>query len=242
MICRPQALLFDFGDTLLREGPVGMLAGAMAVLELAHDKGRRSPERVAAAMGELMADLDPRRRSAQLEPPPETMWRLVYEPLNIRFRVPLTEVEWAFWSAATRWTVEPGLQEALAEVQALDIPWGVLSNTMFRGETVARQLELSGVAGFRWVMASSDYVLRKPHPRLFELAARRLGVGPNQVWFVGDSYENDVCGAAKVGMVPIWYRPGAGSGRQAPPAAHVIDTWSAFAMLLKNAQPVPSES
>ena len=228
MLTPPRGVLFDFGNTLLREGPVNLEAGAAAVLALARDQAGCTPTQLAAAMTEVMNDLEPRRRAALLEPPPATIGRLVYDPLGIAFDVQPDDVEWAFWSAATSWELEPGINAAIEAVERANIPWAVLSNTMFRGQTIARQLALSGLRGtHRFVMASAEYVLRKPHPRLFAIAAARLMEPPHDLWFIGDSHEHDVCGSAAAGLVPLWYCP-RGAGGAPAPAVQVIGSWGEF--------------
>jgi hypothetical protein len=52
---RRRGVLFDFGDTLLREGPVDLLAGATAALEQAAHTGGCSAVELADAMERLMA-------------------------------------------------------------------------------------------------------------------------------------------------------------------------------------------
>jgi len=84
-----------------------------------------------------VADLDTRRRASQLELSPDAFRRLVYDPLGIRFDQSLIEVEWAFWSAATSWTVEMGARQVLDFLQDRQVPCAVLSNTMVRSETVS---------------------------------------------------------------------------------------------------------
>jgi len=231
----PRGVLFDFGNTLLREGPVNLEAGAAAVLALARDQAACTPTHLAAAMTEVMNDLEPRRRTALLEPPPGTIGRLVYSPLGITFDVQPEDVEWAFWSAATSWELEPGINVAIEAVERANIPWAVLSNTMFRGQTIARQLALSGLRGSpRFVMASADYTLRKPHPRLFAIAAARLREPPHDLWFIGDSHEHDVCGSAAARLVPLWYCPH-GAVSAAAPAVQIIGSWKTFPDLLAKA-------
>ena len=233
MLSPPRAVIFDFGDTLLREGPTDFLAGAGAVLALARPPVRPGAAELAAALGDLMADLDPRRRSAQIEVPPAAVRCLVYEPLGLAFDCEPVELEWAFWSAATSWSPEPGVHEALAALVARGVPCAVLSNSMFSAVTVSRQLGASGVtAPFRFVMTSSEFVLRKPHRRLFQLAAARLGEDPAGIWFVGDSIDYDVAGAADAGLVPLWYAAQSPFG-SCDRAAGVIRHWSEFAALLR---------
>src|SRR6266576_322087 len=187
MLAAPRGVLFDFADTLLCEGPVNLEAGAAAVLALARDEGACTSTQLAAAMTDVMNDLQPRRLAALIEPSPATSGRLVYGPLGLVFDVQPEDVEWAFWKAATTWELEPGINAAIAAVERANIPWGVLSNTMFRGQTIERQLALSGLAGsHRFVMTSADYTLRKQTPRLFAIAAARLMDQPSGLGFIGD--------------------------------------------------------
>lgn len=230
-LVRSRGVLFDFGDTLLREGPTDFLAGATAVLALARDTAGCSAPVLADIMRDLMADLDPRRRAAQIELPPETVWRLIYEPLGLTFDHEATVVEWAFWSAATSWTPEPGIAPVLKLLHAHRLRCAVLSNTMFRSHVIGRQLAANGLGPFQFVMASCEEILRKPHVRLFKRAVQRLGENARDVWFVGDSLEYDIKGAARAGLVPIWYgRKADAEGAQ--DAARAVATWDEFAALL----------
>lgn len=232
-LTKPRGVLFDFGDTLMREGPVDLRAGAAAVLAIAATTNGCTADQLAQAFAALMADLNPRRRASQLEPPPHTVWRLIYEPLGIRFAASPVDVEWTFWAGATTWTIEPGAVEAVASLARAGIPSAVLSNTMFRAETIARHLAANGFEkAFRWVMTSADFVLRKPHRRLFELAARRMGEAPADLWFIGDSWEFDVAGAVGAGLVPIWYCPGV-PAQEPESVVHALPNWLAFEELLE---------
>ena len=67
-ITAPRGVLFDFGGTLLREGPVNLEAGAVAVLALARDRAACTPAELAAAMTEVMNDLEPRRGEEKFVP------------------------------------------------------------------------------------------------------------------------------------------------------------------------------
>jgi len=48
--------------------------------------------------------------------------------------------------------------------------------------------------------------LRKPDPRIYQLAAKRLGVRPEQCLFVGDGGSQELSGALRVGMHPVLLR------------------------------------
>lgn len=119
---RPRAILFDFGDTLLREGPVDVFAGVEAVLALATETGGTTARELADALTAVLEDLEPRRRSSQLELPTIMTWRLVYEPRGVRFDTPDADLEWAFWKAATTHGPEmketSGVASSIAETRS----------------------------------------------------------------------------------------------------------------------------
>ena len=50
------------------------------------------------------------------------------------------------------------------------------------------------------VVSSADVGLRKPDPRIFELACANVGVSPNASVHVGDHVYADVLGASAAGM------------------------------------------
>jgi putative hydrolase of the HAD superfamily len=58
---------------------------------------------------------------------------------------------------------------------------------------------------FEFLIASSEYMVRKPNPLIFELALKKANLSASDVWFCGDSPTADVEGAASVGVFPIWY-------------------------------------
>lgn len=61
----------------------------------------------------------------------------------------------------------------------------------------------------------SDYLgVRKPHPKIFEKALRRMGALPEESVMVGDRLYSDIYGAKKVGMHTIWFRYGKYANRE----------------------------
>jgi len=45
---------------------------------------------------------------------------------------------------------------------------------------------------------------RKPSASLFEKAVKTLGVTPESTWMVGDTYQNDLAPAMKMGIRTVW--------------------------------------
>ncbi|MBO5432885.1 MAG: HAD-IA family hydrolase, partial [Clostridia bacterium] len=58
---------------------------------------------------------------------------------------------------------------------------------------------------FEFVMTSSDYFICKPNHILFDIALQKSGLSAEYVWYCGDNPQNDVEGAAQVGIFSVWY-------------------------------------
>jgi putative hydrolase of the HAD superfamily len=60
---------------------------------------------------------------------------------------------------------------------------------------------------FDEVVFSCSVGLKKPDPRIYELAIKRLDVKPENCIFIGDGGSRELTGAARVGMHPVLIRP-----------------------------------
>ncbi|HWQ19777.1 MAG TPA: HAD family hydrolase, partial [Methanotrichaceae archaeon] len=76
---------------------------------------------------------------------------------------------------------------------------GIVSN----GQRVFSELELKYLGlykHFHLVIFSSDLGYKKPDPRIFLAATQKLGLKPEEVMYIGDSFENDIIPSIKLGM------------------------------------------
>ncbi|HVL88062.1 MAG TPA: HAD family hydrolase [Candidatus Thermoplasmatota archaeon] len=55
-----------------------------------------------------------------------------------------------------------------------------------------------------FALSSEEAGAYKPHPRIFQLAARRFGLPPESILHVGDSLVDDVVGAKRTGFAAAW--------------------------------------
>lgn len=97
-------------------------------------------------------------------------------------------------AAAGRWELFPGAVELLATIKALGLSCGLLSNGTWRDdESYRRDLQELGVSRFvDAVVTSVETGLRKPNPRLFELALATVGCPPEACVMIGNSEQNDI--------------------------------------------------
>ena len=109
-----------------------------------------------------------------------------------------------FWRFAHAF---PGMSEMFEQLSRAGIRTGIVTN----GETHIQMRSLLALNLDRVIdtyLISQSEGLRKPDPKLFRLAAERLGVQPDECVFVGDSPISDISGAQRVGMKGVWFPNG----------------------------------
>jgi len=82
---------------------------------------------------------------------------------------------------------------------------GLVTNGTVRGQN--EKVDAAGIRDyFSAIIISNEHEMRKPDQRLFEMALDKLGVTPRQAVYVGDTFSNDVYGAYRAGLKPIWLK------------------------------------
>jgi HAD superfamily hydrolase (TIGR01549 family) len=138
------------------------------------------------------------------------------------------------------WRLTPGADAALATLRRAGVlRILVVSNHVLPGiveEMLAAQGLRTAVDG---VLSSADFGWKKPSPRIYAEACRRLGAAPEQVLFIGDNPGNDVRGPLAAGLQALLLHRGDLPGRGAPPAELPwIDGWAGLdAWLARQAAP-----
>jgi putative hydrolase of the HAD superfamily len=102
-------------------------------------------------------------------------------------------------------TVRERTLETLEELRRRGYRLGVISNADGRVEALLESVGLR--PHFELVIDSGEVGIDKPDPRIFHLAAERMGVQPAETLYVGDIYEIDVQGARAAGMEAILIDP-----------------------------------
>lgn len=113
----------------------------------------------------------------------------------------------------------PGLTQFLESLEKAGIKSAIVSGG-HRGY-IERLIGMLGITErFRYIVSADDIPYRKPSPEPFLIAARELGVEPQECLVIEDSYSG--CQAARAaGMKLIWMRPY--PGMSAPECDLVIE-------------------
>jgi putative hydrolase of the HAD superfamily len=213
-----EAVLFDWGDTLMRwEFDVSLLeAGHRAGLEqlgFASDP-RLTARFVDAYLPELWApgmleEVDYPRVVSRLlgdfgiEPDGEALDRFL-------------DAEHRAWAPARQ--LASTTHALLESLRGRGLRLGLVSNALDPPRLLHRDLADFGVADrLDAAVFSSEVGWRKPHAAIFERALELIGADPERTLMVGDRLREDVGGAAALGMATcqaLWFRAdesGAGS-------------------------------
>ncbi len=230
---KPEMILFDYGQTLVNEAPFDGVRGTEAVLQYCtENKYHLTAEQIqkeAKAINDELGRFDPARRHLlQVETPNYMFTSYLYESLGIKLSLTSRQVDQVFWDAASPGRPTEGCPEFLKYLVAQGIRTGVISNISYCGQVVEQRIrELFPGHPFAFILATSEYMFRKPNKRIFRLALEKAGLksaretgqepgsdcktgpqwdsGSGNVWYIGDQYECDIVGAAGAGLFPVWY-------------------------------------
>lgn len=104
--------------------------------------------------------------------------------------------------AATR--EETARSRRVLEVLKGRHPMVLVSNFYGNIATVLGEFGFDGL--FDSIVESAVVGVRKPDPRIFTLGVEALGMRPEEVTVVGDSYDKDILPARKVGCNTVWMK------------------------------------
>lgn len=208
---KPKIILFDYGQTLLNEQKFNGIAGTEAVLKLA----KKNPLNVSAI--ELLKfdeklNQEIGRYNSNIEDKylfeihNHNFLKFLYDYFMLEFDLSFDELETIFWDNATPCTLTPHIEELLQYLSEANIRTAVVSNISYGGNSLKNRLnKYLPNNNFEFIIASSEYVFRKPHPLIFELALRKANVSPSDVWFCGDNILCDIQGANNANIYPVFY-------------------------------------
>lgn len=229
-------VLFDYGDTLAREPAPDFLRGWRAVFRYVGENPKGARPEDAFAIGEDLWRRQLACRQAGVELHEWQQLQAVFDALAIEPSLPLADMERVLMEHSSPCGPVPQAAELLARLDAMGIPTGVVSNIGWSGQALARRLEgLFPGHRFAFVLASSEYGVRKPDPLLFQIALQKARLPAARVWFCGDSLRADVEGAHRAGLFPVWFRPGEGPAPAFPHLA--VGGWGELAALLEGLPP-----
>ncbi|HUR46168.1 MAG TPA: HAD-IA family hydrolase [Candidatus Saccharimonadales bacterium] len=113
---------------------------------------------------------------------------------------------YARFGEADTWRIHDDVLPTLEHLRSVGMKMAVVSNWDERLKPLLKSLGLAGY--FEEIVVSIEVGQTKPHPRIFEMVLRKLGLQPHETLHVGDSETEDLRGARGVGMAALLIRRG----------------------------------
>ena len=201
-----KAVIFDLDGTLYDYNTLEKEA-FRAVGELVLEKIGVSEEQYGEAFGR--AKMEVKKVLGEVAASHNRMlyFQKTMEFLDIRPLFLTLEMYETYWGTfLDKMALYPGAREFLDELYEKHIRVGICSDMMARIQH--RKLVALGLQDdVDCLVTSEEAGVEKPSPEIYELCLRKLRLKPEEVCFIGDTYEKDVAGAMTMGMRAVWFCP-----------------------------------
>lgn len=227
-----QAVLFDIGETLLNFGKVDAIALFKEGGKLAHNYLQKLNQPVGTLPAFLFKHLWTIRmfsiRSYITKKDFDSL--AVLKKMEQKNGAKLSEQQWeefgwCWYEPLSKFAKsEPDIKQTLGKLKNAGIKLGILSNTFINATTLERHLAQFGILDFLTTKVYSyQYGFRKPDSRIFVEAAKKMGLEPAQVLFVGDRVDLDVAGAKAANMPVVLKKAYTNGGKKIPEDVKIIE-------------------
>lgn len=132
----------------------------------------------------------------------------IYSHLNKKYNANADPVYWRdYWFAHFHefQTLNDSCLSVLDELKK-KYKLGVITNGNSYPQN--QKLTLTGIRSyFDTIIVSGDVDVSKPDKKIFMMAVEQMGLKPEEVAFIGDTYSTDIIGAYNAGLMPVWIWP-----------------------------------
>lgn len=203
---KPEMIIFDYGHTLLYQPGFNTSNGSRALYEYIAENPRNiSFEEFDKNIIDIFAKIKA-YRGEMLEIHEYAFLKIAMEYMDIKLSVPFEEAEKIIINGISKGAVMPYADNMIDYLNSHNIRTGVISNYCFSGNALKDLIDrLLPNNKLEFVLASSDYIFKKPDPFMFEIALKKAKLSADKVWFCGDSIDADIYGARSAGIFPVLY-------------------------------------
>ena len=205
---RPEWVFFDYGGTLIDNGPFDLQSGMEGLRLASENPGITTTAEMCRLWNDIGWRYEKRLRTAEgltVDIHLQDILRSIFARLGLRFSVPLHECELIFdrYNSNPARIAVQGIETLLSALERESIPAAVISNTELSGKGMHAILnEALPENRMKFVLTSADYLFAKPAPDMFMAAASLAGVKPEDCWYCGNDIQADAGGAGPCGMLP----------------------------------------
>lgn len=232
-MAKPKMVIFDAGRTLLHHTSVSTLRGVREIMKYATENpSGYTAEEIDNRVNEIAGFFSACRKML-FEVPEQNIWALAFDIMRLKFSVNSDEIEEILWWATAEINSAPNAEKALNDLNAMGIKTAVISNLDSPSRLLKKRMDrVYPNNRFEFVIASSDYGIRKPNRLIFDAGIAKSGFNANEIWYVGDKIAVDVEGSKNAGMVPILYKSPMNVYDEIPRGVRAINDFSELTMLI----------
>lgn len=200
-----KAVIFDFGQTLVDSADGFRKAEKEAQARIYPDFKNKSWDTFLGTYRKVRKEYQEKSIFSR-----KTIWQEIYNRLKCQpVSDFLEKFESDYWETVNAWSrIFPEAETALKNLTG-EYKLALITNTqgqrpagihrISRFPMLAQYFEVIVVAGEQGVPP-------KPDPEPFKLCLEKLGIKPDESVYVGDDWRIDICGAADMGMHPVWLK------------------------------------
>lgn len=116
------------------------------------------------------------------------------------------EFQLCYSAEQKRITASPAMQELFKRCSQNGTHLGVITNGLSDHQWAKiHTLGLEQWIPREQILVSGDYGVAKPHTELFRQAEKKISGSVGEIWYIGDSFGNDIIGAKQAGWKCIWF-------------------------------------
>ncbi len=200
-----RTIFFDLDNTLFDHTTSEQMALREVVAAFPHAFQRVTAEKVLSVYHEVNSRLWQQLAAGEIDG--ETLklrrFELLFERLGVNTIAPALAAQRYLDAYKRQKYYLPGADEIIAYL-APDYTLGVLSNG-FSDLQERKLTRLKAASHLRYRVYSGDVGALKPSRLIFEAAQKQAACKPEELVYVGDSYESDIIGAKDAGWQAIWF-------------------------------------
>ncbi|OGO20304.1 MAG: hypothetical protein A2Z14_18445 [Chloroflexi bacterium RBG_16_48_8] len=199
------AFLFDFGQTLVDSSDGFREAEKIAETRIFSELGLESWSEFLAEYRRLRKDYQAQSNFSRA-----TLWHDLYDHFGRESdRESLIEMELEYWDVVKSNTRPFPETFMVLEQLSSNYRLGMITNTQGQQSSDTHRMSLFPELEEFFeaiVVAGQDDIPPKPDPAPFQFCLNSMNISPGEAIYVGDDWRIDICGAADVGLQPIWIK------------------------------------
>ncbi len=204
---KPKMILFDVGGTLFSGGSFSAANGLDALRKLATNPDITDTAAMAKLWDIYANEIGSGHKSTSgttLDFPLSGALKYNTMKAGLHFDISMYEQEEIFDRFNSTRKLICGITDLLDTLKSLGIRTAVISNNAMSGESLTLAVKhWIPESEMEFCFTSSDILLSKPDPNIFDTAIAYTGLNASDCWYCGDGFIPDVLGAKSAGLTPV---------------------------------------